>query len=82
MPGGRNARMMIDQAEHLLRLMGEHEQLELRILTFDADIPYVDTGFKILQFPGDHQSDFAYVEYPGGIRKIRSAHEVRSCIDH
>jgi transcriptional regulator with XRE-family HTH domain len=76
MPGGRTPEMVIDQAAHLLRLMTDHEQLELRILPFTADIPFVDSDFQLLMFNNSEFSDFAYIECPGGSRTCEKKHEL------
>lgn len=83
MPGGRTTQMVVDQSGHLLTLMDEHDRLELRILPFDADIPYVDSDFQHLMFPdGSSHCEFVYIEYPGGSRKIRNTHELDQCREH
>lgn len=82
MPGGRNPEMVVDQVEHLLSLVDRYDQLELHILTFDADVPFVDSDFEVLSFTREGHTDFAYIEYPGGSRKIRGAHELQSCVEH
>jgi len=83
MPGGRNAKIVVDQADHLLRLLAAHGQLEVRILTFDADIRYVDSDFQHLLFDEKHaHSEFVYIEYPGGSRKCRTAFELDKCREH
>lgn len=82
MPGGRTPEMVIDQATHLLTFMDKYETLELRILPFEADIPYVDTDFQHLMFDNDEQSEFVYIEYPGGTRKYKSTHELKACREH
>jgi transcriptional regulator with XRE-family HTH domain len=83
MPGGRNPRMVVDQADHLLRLMETYDQLDLRILTFDADIRFVDSDFQHLIFAEDSpQCEFVYIEYPGGSRKCKTAYELEKCREH
>ena len=82
MPGGRTTEMVVDQAGHLLNLMDTYPRLELRILTFDADIPYVDTDFEHLMFDDAARTEFVYIEYPGGTRKCRSARELKECRKH
>ena len=76
MPGGRTPDMVTDQASHLLWLMAEYEQLELRILPFTADIPFVDNDFQLLLFDKTEFSDFAYIECPGGPRKCERKSEL------
>lgn len=82
MPGGRTTQLMVDQVEHLLELVNTYEQLELRILTFDADIRYVDSDFEHLMFDQPEQCEFVYIEYPGGSRKCRTSHELEECREH
>lgn len=82
MPGGRTTEMVVDQVEHLLRLTKKYEQIELRILTFDADICYVDSDFQHLMFDQPGHCEFAYVEYPGGARKCKTAYELEECREH
>jgi len=83
MPGGRNFQIVADQADHLLRLMDEHGQLELRILTFDADVRYVDSDFQHLIFDKDSpHCEFVYIEYPGGTRRCKNAVELEKCREH
>jgi Domain of unknown function (DUF5753)/Helix-turn-helix domain len=79
LPGGRTTQMMVDQTEYLLGLIDRHEQLELRILTFDADIPWVDSDFEHLMFDGPTPSEFVYIEYPGGSRIYKSPLELAGC---
>ncbi len=82
MPGGRTTQMVADQTGHLLRLMDRYERLELRILTFDADIPYVDSDFQHLMFDDSVHCEFVYIEYPGGSRKCKNAYELAQCREH
>jgi len=62
MPGGRTPALVVDQAEHLLTLGAAHERVAVQVLTFDADVPYLDADFTVLRFAGDDK-DAAYVEY-------------------
>jgi transcriptional regulator with XRE-family HTH domain len=82
LPGGRTTEMVVDQSGHLLKLMDEHELFELRILTFDAVIPYVDTDFQLLTFDDPDRCDFVYIEYPGGSRKCKTPAELAECREH
>ncbi|OLF13090.1 hypothetical protein BLA60_07615 [Actinophytocola xinjiangensis] len=75
MPGGRTPSRVIDQAEHLLRLGRRHERVSIQILTFDADIPYLDADFTVLRFAGQ-EKDVAYVEYATEGRMFRAAKPV------
>jgi hypothetical protein len=82
MPGGRTTQMVVDQVEHLLGLLDRYEQLELRVLTFDAHILYVDSDFQHLMFDNGRHCEFAYIEYPGGSRKCKTPYELRKCQEH
>lgn len=82
MPGGRTPQMVVDQTEHLLKLMDRHEQLELQVLPFEAAIAWVDTDFQHLMFDDPGQCEFAYIEYPGGSRKCKSSYELDKCREH
>ena len=82
MPGGRTPDMVVDQASHLLKLMAEYEQLELRVLLFTADIAFVDSDFQLLRFDKPELSDFAYIECPGGPRKCEKKHEMNKFQEH
>jgi transcriptional regulator with XRE-family HTH domain len=82
MPGGRNPRIVTDQVQHLIKLMDTYQQLEVRILTFDADVPWVDSDFEYLMFPDGGHCDFVYIEYPGRSKECKHADELRECRDH
>jgi transcriptional regulator with XRE-family HTH domain len=82
MPGGQSSGLMVDQAGHLLELMTRYAHLELRILTFEANIGFVDSDFQILRFNSSDLIDFAYIEYPGGSRKFARADELRNFQEH
>lgn len=82
MPGGRTTQMVVDQAEHLLKLMNRYQRLELRILTFDAGILYVDSDFQHLMFDRPGYCEFIYIEYPGGARKYTTPYELAKCREH
>lgn len=81
MPGGRSPELVVDQAEHLLTCIKSYARLMLRILTFDAPVPYVDSDFVILRFAGDDE-DFAYLEYPGGARTFTKPRELAMFEEH
>lgn len=61
MPGGRTPAMVIDQAEHLIRLGQEHETVAIQILPFDADIPFLDADVTVLRFETGNKT-VSYVE--------------------
>jgi transcriptional regulator with XRE-family HTH domain len=75
MPGGRNRRLVVEQAEHLVKLMTRHPRLTVQILTYDANIVFVDSDFEILRF-GGNPPDFAYIEFPGGAKTFQRATEL------
>lgn len=69
MPGGRTPNLVLDQVNYLQRLIERHERLEVQVLTYEADIAFVDNDFQVLNF-ADEAENFAYVEYPGGARTV------------
>jgi transcriptional regulator with XRE-family HTH domain len=81
MPGGRNPALIVDQAGHLLGLMGKHDRLTVQILPFDANVLFVDSDFEVLRF-AEGAPDFAYVEYPGGARTFRRPRELKRFEEH
>jgi transcriptional regulator with XRE-family HTH domain len=80
-PGG-DPEMVLDQASHLLQLMADHPRLELRILPFTADVPYVDSDFELLLFDDPEIFDFVYVEDPGGPRRSEKRLELKKFRAH
>lgn len=82
MPGGRSKGIGVDQAAHLLRLINDHDCLELQILTFEATISFVDTDFQLLSFAKEHLKDFTYIEFPGGSIKLSTAAELTEIRTH
>lgn len=82
MPGGRTPTMVADQTSHLLDLMNDHPRLELRVLPFEADVPFVDSDFQLLLFDSSELSDFAYIEHPGGPRKCETRRELEKFHEH
>jgi transcriptional regulator with XRE-family HTH domain len=81
MPGGRSPSLVIDQAEHLQTLIKSYDRLTLRILTYDAKVPYVDTDFVLLRFERA-EDDFAFIEYPAGSRKFTKPKELKLFEEH
>lgn len=65
MPGGHNPGLVIDQAQHLLRMADEFAQLSIQVATFAARIPYFPSDLTILRFAGRHK-DFVYLESGSG----------------
>lgn len=78
MPGGRTPALVVDQAEHLLRLCDTHARLDLRILTFAADVPFIEPDFTVLRFAGGRK-DFAYEENLIGTRTSAARKVVDKC---
>jgi transcriptional regulator with XRE-family HTH domain len=76
MRGSRSKRIQEDQVAHLLWLVDNYQSLELQILPFNADIPFVNTDFQFLRFAASHLKDFTYIEFPGGSRKFSTADEL------
>ena len=81
MPGGFSPELTVDQMEHMARLVEDSARLTLRVLPFDAPLPYVDSDFVLLRFV-QADTDFAYIEYPGGARKISSSGELLGFAEH
>lgn len=81
MPGGRSSELVADQAEHLLALVDRHKQLELQILTFDANVRFVDNDFEILRF-ADATPAFTYIEYLVGSRLLKREEELKRFQEH
>lgn len=75
----RATQLGVDQSEHLVKLIDRHQQLELQILLFDAEIDYVDSDFQHLMFDGDRHGEFVYIEYPGASRKCKSEPVLAKC---
>jgi transcriptional regulator with XRE-family HTH domain len=65
MPGGRTAALVIDQAQHLLKLGETYDRLEIRIATYSARIPYFPADLTVLKF-GGRTKDMAYLESGSG----------------
>lgn len=63
--GGLRRVVALDQVERLLQLLDEHPNLELRVLTFAAEITYKPAEFSIVTMPGE-APDFVYVERADG----------------
>lgn len=82
MPGG-SPDLAVDIAQHLLRLTEMHPaRLELRILTFTANVAYVDSDFVILRFADSDLTDYTYLEHPGGAHTFRKKKELKHFHDH
>lgn len=76
MPGGHNPGLVIDQAQHLLRMSEEFAELSIQVVTFAARIPYFPSDLTVLRFAGRHR-DFVYLESGTGHgRKLDGASTV------
>lgn len=82
MPGGLTPEMVHNQASYMLELMAKHPRLELRILLFVADVPFVDTDFQLVLFGDPEFSDFVYVEGRGGPHASEKKPELKSFREH
>lgn len=60
-PGG--ASVAIDQIRHLLDLGAKHDWLHVRVIPFDAPMPYSATDFTLMSMG---KSDYVYVEHLTG----------------
>jgi transcriptional regulator with XRE-family HTH domain len=81
MPGGRQPDLEVDQIEHLLNLINDHDQLDLRLLPFTAKSAFVGTDFVVARFDGEH-ADFAYFEYPGGACLVKPRKDLAALVKH
>jgi hypothetical protein len=84
LPGGYAPDRVVELAAHLLRLCEEYRHLELQLLPFTADLPFVGTDFVVLEFSrGSREKDFAYIEYlGGGLVARRDTRTLKVCRDH
>jgi len=73
LPGGRTRDLVVDQVEHLLTMIGTHDNLDLRFLPYEAPLSHVHSGFTVLDFADDLRESFAYIELPGDARTVTSA---------
>jgi transcriptional regulator with XRE-family HTH domain len=74
--------VLADQVRYLVELIDSFEKVDLRILPFDADVPYLDPDFEILRFSGKGQPDFAYIEYSSGSKKLTKAEDLKKFQEH
>ncbi len=84
LPGGYAPDRVVELAAHLLRLCREYRHLELQLLPFTADLPFVGTDFVVLEFArGSREKDFAYIEYlGGGLVARRDTRTLKVCRDN
>lgn len=61
-PGGRTPSMAIDQAKHLIDLGKSHPRVSIQILTYGAELPFLEPDFTVLKF-GGRARDVAYAEH-------------------
>ncbi|MBB4910571.1 helix-turn-helix domain-containing protein [Actinophytocola algeriensis] len=70
MPGGRTARLAVDQIEHLLRMMDTYrKRLFVHVLPWEANLPYIPHDLTVLRFD-DPTNDQLYHEYGEGEGRI------------
>ncbi len=70
MPGGRTARVAVDQIEHVLRMMATYrDHLSVHVLPWEANLPYIPHDLTVLKFDGKAK-DQLYHEYGAGEAKI------------
>jgi transcriptional regulator with XRE-family HTH domain len=81
MPGGRQPDLEVDQIEHLLNLINDHDRLELYLLPFTAKCTFVSSDFVVARFDGEHP-DFAYLEYPGGASLVKPRKNLAALVQH
>jgi transcriptional regulator with XRE-family HTH domain len=84
LPGGYASSKAAELAAHLLWLCDEYPHLQLQLLPFTADLPFVGTDFVVLQFSStSRQKDFAYIEYlGGGLVARRDTRTLKVCRDN
>jgi hypothetical protein len=81
LPGGRQPDLEVDQIEHLLNLINDHDGLELHLLPFTAKSTFVGSDFVVAQFDGE-MPDFAYLEYPGGATLVKPRKNLAALVKH
>src|SRR6476469_993149 len=65
MPGGPNASVALDQAQHLLDLEQRYQRTFVHILPFDTKLSFVPNDFTIMRF-SDATKDFVFIEHAAG----------------
>jgi len=81
MPGGQRYEVIVDQIEYLLKLIGTYDSLEVSLLPFGVDVPFVGTDFVLARFDG-RERDFAYLEYPGGATLVKARDRLAALVEH
>lgn len=70
MPGGLNARIAVDQIQHMLAMMNKHgDYLSVHVLPWAAKLPYIPHDLTVLKF-GRKLKDRLYHEYGAGEAKV------------
>lgn len=70
MPGGRTAKLVIDQLEHLLTLSDRYPaHLAIQVIPWEADLPYLPHDLTVLRF-ANPEDDRVYIEYGIGESRI------------
>jgi transcriptional regulator with XRE-family HTH domain len=67
MPGGLKPDLVIDQATHLLTLMAAHPHVSVQIVTYAAEIPWLEPDFTLLKFEGERPVVYAEIATEGRI---------------
>jgi transcriptional regulator with XRE-family HTH domain len=75
MPGGQ-ADLVKEQAQHLLGLLGSAPRLTVRVLMFDADIPYLDSDFTLVTKHG-RRAEVLYVPFGRDGHKITDKDKIK-----
>ena len=65
MPGGPNASVALDQAQHLLDLEQRYQRTFVHVLPFDTKLSFVPNDFTIMRF-SDATKDFVFIEHAAG----------------
>lgn len=68
-PGGRTARLVIDQAEHLIALSEKYPTLTIQVIPWEASLPYLPHDLTVLRF-ANSKDDRVYSEYGIGESRI------------
>lgn len=79
MPRGQDA-IALDQCFFLIGLMERFAHVTVQVLTFSADIPYVDSDF-VLIYPRESGEGVAYIEYVGDSRIVKKRHDIEQMRD-
>lgn len=71
MPGGRTAKLVIDQVEHLLMLSDKYpSHLTIQVTPWEAELAYLPHDLTVLRFADPKLKDLVYSEYGIGESRI------------